>query len=206
MTPESWAAFAAASALVIALPGPTVLLVCAYALGAGRATAVWTAAGVALGDLLAMSASLAGLGALLLAWGEAFMVLKIAGGLYLIWLGVKLWRAAPAEGLGARRAAAPGWRMALHAFAVTATNPKSIVFFIAFTPLFLDPAAPIWPQFAVMIPTFTAIGGLNALLYAVAAGTLRASLARPQALRWLNRGGGAALAGMGAATALAARP
>jgi threonine/homoserine/homoserine lactone efflux protein len=200
-----WAAFAAASALVIAIPGPTVLLVCAYALGAGRATAVWTAAGVAAGDLVAMTASLLGLGALLAASGEAFAAMRLLGGLYLVYLGWRLWRAPPEAGLGARRSAAPGWRMAAHAFAVTATNPKSIVFFIAFTPLFLDPAAPLAPQFAAMIATFTAIGAANALVYAAAAGALRARLSRPGALRWLNRGGGVALVGMGAATAFGGR-
>jgi threonine/homoserine/homoserine lactone efflux protein len=206
MSVEIWAAFAAASALVIAIPGPTVLLVCAYALGAGRAAATWVAAGVALGDFVAMSASLLGLGALLAASGDAFAALRLIGGLYLVFLGVKLWRASPEAGLGARKAAAPGWRMAAHAFAVTATNPKSIVFFIAFTPLFLDAAEPLAPQAAIMIATFTVIGGANALLYALAAGTLRARLARPGALRWMNRGGGAALCGMGATTALGARP
>lgn len=205
MTPETWAAFAAASALVITIPGPTVLLVCAYALGAGRATPLWTAAGVAAGDFVAMSASMLGLGALLAASGEAFAALRLLGGAYLVFLGVKLWRAAPGGGLAARRAARPGPRMAAHAFAVTATNPKSIVFFIAFTPLFLDPAAALAPQAAVMIATFTAIGGANALLYALAASRLRDGLARPSVLRWLNRGGGAALIGMGAATAAGAR-
>lgn len=203
---ELWLAFAAASALLLAIPGPTVLLVIAYALGAGRRVALWTALGVFLGDLLAISASVVGLGALLAASATLFTLLKWIGGAYLIWLGWKLF-AAPAEGgavtaLGADRS---GPAMCLHAFLVTATNPKSIVFFIAFLPQFLDAAAPAAPQLAIMVATFTLLGAANALIYAFAAGALRARIRRPSVMRWLNRGGGGALMAMGAATLLVRR-
>ena len=85
-------------------------------------------------------------------------------------------------------------------FLVTVTNPKWIVFFIAFVPQFLNPAAPPAPQLILMVATFTVLGALNALIYAIAAGELRERLKRPSVLKWMNRGGGAALMAMGAAT------
>ena len=206
MSFETWAAFAAASAVLVAIPGPTVLLVCAYALGAGRTTAMWSAAGVAAGDLVAMTASMLGLGAILAASGVLFEALRYAGAAYLVWLGWRMWRSQADSGaVTAKRAEASGPRMALHAFAVTATNPKGILFFVAFVPLFIDPTGPLAPQAAILIVTFTGIGWLNALLYALAAGTLRERLARPGALLWMHRGGGLTLMGMGAATALGAQ-
>ncbi len=206
MTIETWLAFALASTVVLLIPGPTVLLVCAYALGAGRRTALWTVSGVALGDLVAMTAAVTGLGALLAASATLFTALKIVGGIYLIWLGVKLWRSSAGLGeLKGKHAAAGGPRIAGHAFAVTATNPKGIVFFIAFTPQFVDPAAALTPQLTIMVATFVILATVNAGAYALAAGTLREKLRQPRLLRALNRGGGAALIGMGALTAASSR-
>ena len=203
---DLWLAFAAASAILLAIPGPTILLVTAYALGAGRRVALWMTLGVFLGDLLAISLAVLGLGAVLMASATLFTVLKVAGGLYLLWLGWKLLRA-PAGGgaLDAKRTGKSGPAMCLHAFAVTATNPKSIVFFIAFLPQFISHEAPAAPQMLTMVATFTLLGALNALVYALAAGTLRERIRRPSIMRWMNRGGGAALMAMGLATILARR-
>ncbi|QIE55857.1 LysE family translocator [Pikeienuella piscinae] len=203
---DLWLAFAAASAVLLAIPGPTILLVTAYALGAGRRVALWMTLGVFLGDLLAITLSVLGLGALLLASATLFIALKWIGGAYLIWLGWKLLRAPVGGGaIAAKGAGKSGPRMGLHAFAVTATNPKSIVFFIAFLPQFVDPALPAAPQLLALVATFTLLGALNALIYALAAGTLRGRIQRPSVMRWMNRGGGSALIAMGAATLLVRR-
>ena len=93
MTFEIWLAFAAASTVLLIIPGPTIILVISYALGAGRRTALWTVIGVFFGDLVAMTLSVIGLGALLAASATAFTVLKWVGGAYLIWLGWKLFTA-----------------------------------------------------------------------------------------------------------------
>jgi threonine/homoserine/homoserine lactone efflux protein len=93
MTLETWLAFTAASAVLLVIPGPTILLVVSYALGQGWRTALPMAIGVALGDFTAMTLSLLGLGALLAASATLFPILKWAGAAYLIWLGIKLWRA-----------------------------------------------------------------------------------------------------------------
>ncbi|MEL7464171.1 MAG: LysE family translocator [Pseudomonadota bacterium] len=201
MTYEAWLAFAAASAILLAIPGPTILLVVAYALGAGRRTALWTVAGVFLGDLLAITLSVLGLGVLLATSATLFTILKWIGGAYLIWLGWKLFTApVSGETVAARGADKSGRAMLLHAFAVTATNPKSIVFFVAFLPQFVNPAAPAGPQLTIMVATFCILAAVNALIYALAAGGLRERIKRPSVMRWLNRGGGTALMAMGAAT------
>src|ERR1700737_5116797 len=93
MTFESWAAFFAASISLLIIPGPTVLLVVSYALGQGWRTALPMAVGVALGDFTAMTLSMLGLGALLAASAALFAALKWIGAAYLVYLGVKLWRA-----------------------------------------------------------------------------------------------------------------
>src|ERR1700681_774669 len=93
MTIETWLAFVAASAVLVIIPGPTVLLVVSYALGQGWRTALPMAFGVALGDFTAMTLSMLGVGALLSTSAMLFAVLKWVGAGYLIWLGIKLWRA-----------------------------------------------------------------------------------------------------------------
>jgi threonine/homoserine/homoserine lactone efflux protein len=98
MTLELWFAFVLASSALLILPGPTILLVLSYALAQGRRSALPTVVGVALGDLTALTLSLVGLGAVLAASATAFTLLKWFGALYLIWLGVRLWRAAPGPG------------------------------------------------------------------------------------------------------------
>jgi len=95
MSLEVWFAFAVASAALLAVPGPTVMLVVSYALGRGRSTGWWTVPGVSLGDFVAMTVSLLGAGALLATSAMLFMILKFVGAAYLIWLGYKLWRAEP---------------------------------------------------------------------------------------------------------------
>lgn len=204
-----WAAFAAASAAVLAAPGPTVLLVCAYAVTEGRRVGLAVTAGVAAGDLLAMTVSMLGLGALLLASATAFTVLKLIGAAYLIYLGWRMWRAptsAPDEvGLGARPGGASAASAFGRAFAVTATNPKAIVFFVAFTPQFLEESRDLAPQMAIMIATFVIMAAGNAALYAVLADRLRRRITRPTTMSWVNRLGGGSLMAMGALTAAAQR-
>ncbi|WP_109463828.1 LysE family translocator [Albibacillus kandeliae] len=205
---DLWLAFVAATTALLLIPGPTVLLVLSYALSKGRSVAVASALGVSLGDFLAMSASLLGLGALVMTSAMLFAALKWVGAAYLVWLGIKLLRSAPSEGLEARTAnrdvTASG--VFRHAAVVTALNPKSIAFFIAFVPQFVRPDAPLAPQFAILIATFVGLAGLNALAYALLADRLRTTIGRPRVITGLTRAGGATLIGMGVLTALLRRP
>jgi threonine/homoserine/homoserine lactone efflux protein len=196
---EHWLAFTAAAAILLAIPGPTVLLVVSYTLAQGRRASVATVAGTALGDFTAMTASMLGLGALLAASATLFTALKWAGAAYLVWLGIRLWRAPPvAPGLPGA-AAVPARRMFLHAYAVTTLNPKSIVFFMAFLPQFLDTGAPLLPQMIVLETTFLVLATANAAAYALAAAAARRHIRRAAVQRAVNRVGGSLLIGAGVA-------
>ncbi|HST74668.1 MAG TPA: LysE family translocator [Acetobacteraceae bacterium] len=194
---DHWLAFAAASAILLAIPGPTVLLVISYALGHGRRPAAAVVAGVALGDLTAMTASMLGLGAVLATSAAIFTVLRWVGGAYLVYLGIKLWRA-PVEPLDAPEASpADPRRMFAHAYAVTTLNPKSIIFFVAFVPQFLVASAPLWRQVVLLEATFVVLATLNATLFALLASAARRRLRQARLRRVVNRAGGSLLIGAG---------
>jgi threonine/homoserine/homoserine lactone efflux protein len=199
---ETYGAFVAASALVLLSPGPTVMLVTSYALSQGRRSAWCTAAGVGLGDLTALGFSLAGMGALLAASAAAFALLKWVGAAYLVYLGLRMWRRGAALGPADPAKAPSGWAMLGRAYAVTALNPKSIMFFVAFLPQFVVMDKAVWPQFLLLGATFVIMAVGNAVLYASAAGGLGRFLRRPGAERALGRLGGGALMGAGLLTAL----
>src|SRR5215468_655522 len=196
MTLELWAAFVAASSILLIIPGPTVLLVVSYALGQGWRTALPMAIGVALGDFTAMTLSMLGLGALLAASATLFTILKWIGAAYLVWLGVKLWRAGGTLEAAPRTDAASAARMLGHAWLVTALNPKSITFFVAFLPAFLDPHADFLTQMVVFEATFLVL----AFGYALVAARARRFVSNPRAIGVVNRVGGSLLIGAGAAT------
>jgi threonine/homoserine/homoserine lactone efflux protein len=201
MSVEHWLAFVAASAVLLAIPGPTVLLIISYALGHGRKAASATVAGVALGDFTAMTASMLGLGALLAASAALFAVLKWIGAAYLVYLGIRLWRAP--VGSGAVSAEASGnaahrpLRIFLHAYIVTALNPKSIIFFVAFLPQFLDMTRPITRQMIIFESTFLVLATLNAAAYGLMASMARKTIRKPRVQRVVNRVGGSLMIGAG---------
>ena len=200
MSVENWAAFAAASAILLMIPGPTVLLVVSYALGQGWRTALPMALGVALGDFTAMTLSMLGVGALLAASAAVFTTLKIVGAAYLVYLGIKLFRAGGTLRAEPRADSVPSLKMIAHAWLVTALNPKSITFFVAFLPQFLDRHSPFMTQMVVFEATFLALAFLNALGYAVAASRARAVVRSERAIRIFNRTGGTLLVGAGIVT------
>jgi threonine/homoserine/homoserine lactone efflux protein len=202
MTLQLWLAFVLASGVLLLLPGPTVLLVIGYAVSDGRRSAWWVLAGVALGDFVAMSLSVAGLGAVLATSATAFTVLKGIGAAYLIYLGLMMWRrpAPPAADLAGQPRSSDLAKLR-HAFAVTVLNPKSIAFFVAFVPQFLTPAAPMSAQVPVLLATFVSLAVATNFAYAMVAGTLRARVREPRVLRAFNRIGGSVLIGAGIATA-----
>ncbi|MCB5201938.1 LysE family translocator [Neorhizobium sp. T786] len=203
MTIENWLAFVAASAVLLAIPGPTILLVISYALGHGRKVATATVAGVALGDFTAMTASMLGLGALLATSAALFTVLKWVGAAYLIYLGIKLWRAPITEKVDLDDAAVAKerpFRIFLHTYVVTALNPKSIVFFVAFLPQFLDLSQPLFFQMAVFETTFLVLATLNAALYGMLASMARDTIRKPKVQRIVNRTGGSLMIGAGLLT------
>lgn len=198
-----WMTFVTATVLLLIIPGPTVVLVLTYALTQGRRVAVASAGGVALGDFIAMTASLVGLGALVMASSTLFVALKWVGAAYLIWMGIGMIRSA-----GSTKAIqiedAPQLSVGAvfrNAAVVTALNPKGIVFFIAFVPQFIRPEQALTPQFAILIATFVGLATINVLIYALLADRLRATIRRPAVLGWMTRIGGGVLIAMGVLTA-----
>ena len=201
MSIETWLAFAAASAVLLVIPGPTILLVISYALGRGLRTALPVALGVALGDFTAMTLSLLGLGALLATSALLFTVFKWIGAAYLVWLGIALWRAGGRLNVEARADRAPALQMMGHAWLVTALNPKSITFFVAFLPQFLDPAVGFCQQLLIFEATFLCLAFANAIGYGLIASRARRLLENEQAIGMFNRVGGGLLIGAGLAAA-----
>ena len=199
MTIETWLAFTAATTLLLVIPGPTVLLVVSYALGQGLRTALPMALGVALGDFKAMTLSMLGVGALLAASATLFTALKWIGAAYLIWLGIKLWRAGGTLDASPRTDGASTLKMTAHAWIVTALNPKGITFFVAFLPQFLDPARDFWMQMLVFEATFLVLAFANAFGYALIASRARGMMRNARAIGVVNRVGGALLIGAGVA-------
>lgn len=204
MSVEVWLAFVAASAILLVIPGPTVLLVVSYALGQGWRAALPMAVGVALGDFTAMTLSMLGVGALLAASAGLFTALKWAGAAYLIWLGIKLFRAGSTLEAKPRTDRASTVKMLGHAWLITALNPKSITFFVAFLPQFINPYLGFATQMLVFEATFLALAFVNALGYALIASRARRLAGNPTAISWINRAGGTLLIGAGLATARAA--
>lgn len=204
---QLWLAFVAASAILLIIPGPTILTVISYSVSHGRRANVPLVAAVALGDSTSLVVSLLGLGALLATSAFWFTVVKGAGGLYLLFLGFKLLRAGvTAQEIAAPVAPASRLRLFANTYLVTALNPKGIVFFVAFLPQFISAASAVTPQLWILACTFVTLAALNATLYAVFAASARRLLASPRAQRRFNFTGGTLLSVAGLWALMARRP
>jgi threonine/homoserine/homoserine lactone efflux protein len=194
MAADAWLAFVAASALVLLVPGPTILSVISYSLAHGRQATKPLVAAVALGDSTALLCSLLGLGGLLTASTSLFGVVRWAGGLCLMYLGLKMLatgvRAPLLEEAAGRESART---LFMKMYAVSALNPKGIVFYAVFVPQFIDPAADLAPQLGTVAATFVTLATANATLYAMFASRARAFLTSTNARRGLNVLGGTLL-------------
>jgi threonine/homoserine/homoserine lactone efflux protein len=192
---ELWVAYVVATCILLIIPGPTILTVISYSVAHGNRANVPLILAVALGDSTALLLSLAGLGAVLATSAWLFTVIKWIGGLYLIYLGIKLLRAGtmPVENDQAR-ALDSRWKLFANTWLVTALNPKGIIFFVAFLPQFINPSAAVAPQLWILSVTFVALATLNATLYAIFATSARRLLSSPRAQRTFNLGGGSLLA------------
>lgn len=206
MNPESFLPFILATIVILIIPGPTVILVISQALNHGRRSVVPLVLGVLLGDFTAMTLSLLGVGTILSASATLFSIFKWMGAIYLIYLGVKLWwtkEEDSAPGYDARNSKqkTSGLSLFQSSYIVTALNPKSIAFFIAFLPQFVNSQQPAFTQLTILGTTFLILATVNAALYAVFAGHLRRVIRRKLVRMWFNRCGGTALIGAGLVTA-----
>ena len=199
-----WLVFVAASAVMGLAPGPAVTSIVGYALSSGRATALASVAGMAVGNLIAMGLSLGGVGALLSASAIAFAVLKWTGAAYLIILGVVTLlrsRHSTAGELMERRVIAPRTAFASNV-ALGTFHPKTIVFFVAFVPQFIDSHGDYKTQALILTATFVFTVALTDTLYALAASGAARLLRGPSAALWMKRAGAGVLIAAGAATAV----
>ena len=189
MTLDTLLIFTVASLALAVIPGPTMLLALSNGIDGGMRRASWGIVGASLGSSTLIAVVALGLGSLLSASALLFDAIRIAGVIYLVWLGFRLWRSAPADigGALARSSVAlrPHGRVALmRSLAVALSNPKTVLFFAAFLPQFVDIAKPQGPQYLLLGAIFVALDTCVMLAYA-AAGT--------QAVRWLSRRGLTAL-------------
>ncbi|MCP1200156.1 LysE family translocator [Notoacmeibacter sp. MSK16QG-6] len=204
---SNYLAFVAASCLILIIPGPTITLIVARAASHGRMTLAPAVAGVALGDLLAASISLAGVGVLLAASATLFEIVRYAGAAWLIVLSIRLWRSGSSNsGPAAHPKALSPRRLFTETFFVTLLNPKGILFFVAFVPLFISENLPFLPQAVVLVLTFVLLGIVNAALYGMLAGWAHEAVRSPAFKRGLNRFGAVALAGSAAMAIATRRP
>jgi threonine/homoserine/homoserine lactone efflux protein len=195
---EIWAAFVLSAGIVLIIPGPTIVLVISQSMAHGRKSVLSLAAGVVVGDFTAMTLSLLGLGAVLATSAALFAILKWIGAAYLIYLGVKLWRTdRNRDAANLSPPATSNSSRFNRAFIVTALNPKSIAFFVAFLPQFVKTQSHALEQFMILGVTFLVLAGINAILYGFFAGRLRDALFNAGIRRIFNRCGGGALIGAG---------
>jgi len=201
VSPSTWLLFVLTAVGMSLTPGPNGLLALTHGALYGRARTVYTIVGGVLGFVAVIALCLFGIGALVRASPSWFTALKWAGGAYLVWLGVKLWRAAP---IPVDIAAAGGWiasqppdgalfRQGLFA---ALTNPKALLFFSAFLPQFIDPARNLYVQFVVLAATYAVTEFGIEYLFASAAQRIRPWLAR--AGRRFNRVCGGVFVAVGA--------
>ena len=195
---ELWLAYVLTSAVVLAIPGPTVLLVLSYSIAQGRRATLPVVAGLGLGDAVAITLSIIGLGTLLAASAFWFTAIKWAGGLYLIYLGISMIRdARRGHDVDVDTREKSNHSLFATAFIVTALNPKSIVFFIALLPQFVSPDYPATTQFWILGITFVTMAIIGGTIYALFASSIRGFLTAPRTQRIYGYTGGGLLAGAG---------
>lgn len=198
------AAFAVASILFIQVPGPSLLFTIGRALTVGRRDALLSVVGNALGLVAQVLLVAVGLGAVVAASATAFTVLKLLGAAYVVYLGVQAIRhradaRAALEADVGTAAPVSGWLSVRTGFVVGATNPKTIVFFVAFLPQFVDAGAPAGPQLMLLGVLFGVMAVCSDTCWALLAARARDWFARePQRLDGLGAAGGVMMVGLGA--------
>ena len=201
--------FGLASLVLIVVPGPGVLFVVGRALAHGRRTALATALGHATGNYMVAACVAVGLGALLQRSVEAFVIVKIAGALYLIWLGVHALRhrKSLADAMAAATPPREGWRAARDGAVVGLTNPKAYILFGAILPQFVNRAAGQVPEQMLLLALVSvAIGAVSDCSWGFAASAVRAWFARsPRRIEMVGRAGGLAMIGVGVTVAITGR-
>ena len=195
---ENWLAYTFVTSIFLLIPGPTILLVISYSLISGRKAVFALLLGVGLGDIVAMILSFIGVGLLLQTVAIAFQFLKWIGAAYLIWLGIRMWSSTKESLELSEKTDNKVWHAIMaNAFVITALNPKSIVFFLAFLPQFINPEKPFITQSLIMGSTFLVLAIISVLFYSMLASFTGQQMQLSLIHRWTNRIGGSLLIGAG---------
>lgn len=203
MSLDLYLAFVAASAILILIPGPNVALIVANSVAHGSRFGLLTVAGTSSAVVVHLALTVLGATAILNFLAASFDWLRWAGVVYLVWLGVRAWRA-PAVDLAGTEAQARSVRLIFaRGFLVGLTNPKTLLFYGAFLPQFITPGPSAPDQLRLLAVTFLVVAVVLDGLWAVLAGRLRALLGAHARLR--NRLTGGLLVGAGLGLALARR-
>lgn len=207
---HTWLIYLAAAIGLSLTPGPNGLLALSHGMRFGLGRASWTAIGGVIGFLVLVAASLAGLGALLATSERAFQIAKWIGAAYLVYLGIRTWRAAPPEieTSGDAGSAGPARRASrrrcfIEGFLVAVSNPKALIFFAAFLPQFMQPGLSFTTQFLVLGGTFAVVELIYELVIAGLAQRVAPWLGRHG--RVFNKVTGATFVGIGGALTTAQR-
>src|SRR5262245_11736430 len=202
MNYQLFSAFLLITFVLVIVPGPIVTLVITTGATRGTRAALMTVMGSTLGNAVLLACIALGLNWILKTSAEVFEVLRWIGAAYLIWLGIQAWRHA---GQGGETTAPRGHVYASRGFLVAITNPKTIAFFTAFLPQFVDPGLPAAYQLAVMCTVSVLMAALTDAAWAISAGAGRALFLKRASTRWLGRLSGAVLIGGGVWLSLARR-
>ena len=200
---ELFTAFIVITLILVITPGPIVTLVIATGASHGMRAALTTVAGTTIGNGILIAAIAFGLSWILKSSAELFDYLRWAGAAYLVWLGIQAWRnASGGNALPTLRGRVHFWR----GMVVALTNPKTIAFFTAFLPQFIDPALPAERQLVVMCIVSVLLAGCTDAGWGIAAGFSRAWFVKSARAKWLGRMSGAVLIGGGIWLTLTRRP
>ena len=195
---ETWLTYALVTSSFLLIPGPTILLVISYSLIRGRQAVFALLLGVGLGDVVAMLLSFIGVGLLLQTVSIVFQFFKWIGAAYLIWLGIRMWRSESESLELTENIDTEVWHAIMaNAFVITALNPKSIVFFLAFLPQFIDSEKSFITQSLILGSTFLGLALLSVLLYSLLSSLVGQHMRLSVIHSWTNRIGGFLMIGAG---------
>ncbi|MBW8728652.1 MAG: LysE family translocator [Inquilinus limosus] len=203
MDPSTLLIYAVTLGVACAVPGPTTAALVARVLGRGSRGALAFCAGLMAGDLLWLSATALGLAMLAATMQPVFAVIKYAGAAYLLYLAWRLWTAPPAAPAEAPPVRGEGLRLFLTGISVCLGNPKTTLFYLALLPTIIDLRHMTLIGFGEIAATLVVVYGAVLAAYVVLALRARRMFRSPRALKAINRGTGAVMAG--AAVAVATR-
>lgn len=195
-------AFIIATGIMIALPGPSVLLTVANSISFGWKCGIITVAGATMGIAVQLIIAIIGLTWLLDVFAEIFNWVRWVGAMYLVYLGIKQWRSAN-NTIAIRESSISKKNLFTQGLVITIPNPKSLMFIAAFLPQFISIENPIGVQFAIIIPTFLVITFVVTSVWALVAGKASQFLRSPRAIKSTSRTAGGLMiaAGIGLAAA-----